>query len=63
VPKVCLKNKLKNTYTYNNIFYINILKLLAYLILSAFINYIKNKFFKNIKNINNNKVIKVNIIF
>ena len=44
-------------------YYINILKLLINLISSAFINNIKDKLFKDIKNINNNRVIKVNIIF
>ena len=46
----------------SNIYYTNILKLLAGLILSAFINNIKYKLTRNIENINNNKVIKANII-
>jgi hypothetical protein len=45
------------------VLYINILKLLSSLILSAFIDYMQNKLFRNVKDINNNKEIKVNIIF
>jgi hypothetical protein len=45
------------------VLYINILKLLPSLILSAFIDYIQNKLFRNVKDINNNREIKVNIIF
>ena len=41
----------------------NILELLAGLISSAFINNIEYRFAGNIENINNNRVIEINIIF
>jgi hypothetical protein len=44
-------------------YYTNILELLAGLISSAFINNIKYKLTRNIENINNNRIIKANIIF
>jgi hypothetical protein len=43
-------------------YYTNILEPLASLILSAFINNVKYRLTGNIENINNNKVIKTNII-
>jgi hypothetical protein len=42
--------------------YINVLKLLTSLISSTFINDIKYKFVKDIENVNNYKVIEINII-
>ena len=42
--------------------YTNILESLIGLVSSTFINNIKYKFIKDIKNINNNRVIEINII-
>jgi hypothetical protein len=44
-------------------YYINILKPLTGLISSALVNDMKYKFLKNIENVNDNRVIKVNIVF
>jgi hypothetical protein len=45
-----------------DIYYTNILELLSGLILNAFINNIKYRLTGNIENINNNRIIKANII-
>ena len=42
--------------------YINILELLAGLISSTFINNIEYRFTRDIENINNNRVIEINIV-
>jgi hypothetical protein len=43
--------------------YIDILEPLAGLVSSAFVNDVEYKFAGNIKNINDNRVIKVNVVF
>jgi len=41
----------------------NVLKLFTSLVSGSFVDYIKDKFTINVKHINNNKVVKIDIVF